>query len=101
MRPSVVPKWRTNANTFSTQIREAKRLKLKHGGCPKGTVPIRRVTKDYLIQMRQMSKRFGSRLKSNGFEPQGIYVSLNFCTNNVTLFSFMILPQHIITEKKN
>ncbi|CAO2827255.1 unnamed protein product [Amaranthus hypochondriacus] len=76
MRPSVVPKWRTNDDTFSTQIREAKSLKLKHGGCPKGTVPIRRVTKDYLIQIRQMSKRFGSRHKSNGFEQQGIYYSV-------------------------
>ncbi|GMH02545.1 hypothetical protein Nepgr_004384 [Nepenthes gracilis] len=56
------------SETFSTDIKTLK-LGFKDGGCPEGTVPIKRITRDDLIRIKFFTEEYASRLKLNGYQP--------------------------------
>ncbi|GAB4834408.1 hypothetical protein Ancab_032662 [Ancistrocladus abbreviatus] len=59
MKPSFIDDKRASAKLLPPEM-EISVLKLKDGGCPKGTVPIRRVSKDDLMRMKLHSKQYDS-----------------------------------------
>ncbi|XP_021855825.2 uncharacterized protein [Spinacia oleracea] len=65
MRPSFVPKWKEARNEVLVE-----NMQLEDGGCPEGTIPIRRWSKDEFIQISQFTKDYVSRLKSNANQQQ-------------------------------
>ncbi|KAG5563129.1 hypothetical protein RHGRI_005771 [Rhododendron griersonianum] len=54
MKPTLSLK--RNKDQVSSRVRESAHIELKGGGCPVGTVPIRRITKEDLIRERNASK---------------------------------------------
>ncbi|KAG5563130.1 hypothetical protein RHGRI_005772 [Rhododendron griersonianum] len=54
MKPTLSLK--RNRDQVSSRVRESAHIELKGGGCPVGTVPIRRITKEDLIRERNASK---------------------------------------------
>ncbi|GAB4830384.1 hypothetical protein Ancab_020021 [Ancistrocladus abbreviatus] len=73
MRPSCDHK-RVSAKALLSE-REMSEFKLKDGGCPKGTVPIRRVAKDDLIQIKLYAAQYASKANPNGPQTSGIHHS--------------------------
>lgn len=72
MKPSIAPKRLVSSkNTLNTQYLKMK-LGLDDGGCPFGTVPIRRTTKDDLIR----PKLYGDS-RINAVEPLDTHVSFS------------------------
>ncbi|KAH7840888.1 hypothetical protein Vadar_022969 [Vaccinium darrowii] len=65
MKPTSLLK--RNREQVSSKARESVDIKLKGGGCPLGTVPIRRVTKEDLIRERNASKLMS--FSDNAFGP--------------------------------
>lgn len=68
MRPSSRPKWIQN-NDFSLSVNErpADVILLKDGGCPPGTVPIRRGSdKDNISQIKNHLNHSAERVNPNG-----------------------------------
>ncbi|KAL8150443.1 hypothetical protein V2J09_020251 [Rumex salicifolius] len=67
MRPTSSPK-RMRKNGFPSQVQELD-VRLKDGGCPFGTVPIRRTKKDELTQFNIMN----NNLSSSRAQPNSVY----------------------------
>ncbi|XP_056688866.1 uncharacterized protein [Spinacia oleracea] len=65
MRPSFVPKWEEAENEALVE-----NMQLEDGGCPEGTILIRRWSKDEFIRMSRFTKDYVSRLKSNANQQQ-------------------------------
>ena len=78
MRPYSRPKMRMNvkepSNMFRTLSLEAA---LKGEGCPIGTVPIRRTTKEDLIRAKLFTKRYTSIISPLTTEKPGLHVSIS------------------------
>ena len=54
------------------------KIGLEGGGCPMGTVPIRRTTKDDLIRAKLYSEMHASKINPLTDEEPGKHVSYNF-----------------------
>ena len=77
MRPSFVPKTAKVETSSGENAVKLDDIKLKDGGCPMGTVPIRRISKEEYIQMRRFTKQYASQRGANGLQPQpGTHVSV-------------------------
>jgi len=78
MRPSSRPKWMVSKRARVEDNDVAQYAGFKDGGgCPLGTVPIRRMSKKDLSQANALSKKiFSSRMHPTGTEmPPGTHVS--------------------------
>lgn len=60
MRPSIDPMASNEVTVECTQLQ-----KLQDEGCPEGTVPIKRVSKDDYIKMNSFTRDYASRVKPN------------------------------------
>ncbi|XP_074276519.1 protein neprosin-like [Silene latifolia] len=58
----------TSENSLLACNRFMNNMKLKDGGCPKGTVPIRRINKDEFYQIKKFTKEY-SRYNNNALQP--------------------------------
>lgn len=65
LRPRAYPEGLfDNISSSSSRRTQTVNIGLKNGGCPKGTVPIKRVTKDDLLRMRTSSLKHYSSSKA-------------------------------------
>ncbi|KAK6783289.1 hypothetical protein RDI58_021086 [Solanum bulbocastanum] len=85
----------------SSNINKPSNIGLKGGGCPTGTVPIRRITKDDLIRQTLSSLIRGADESPDG---DGIESSVLDRTNSSTPFKggrkvYMLLLFHILATK--
>ncbi|XP_056687371.1 uncharacterized protein [Spinacia oleracea] len=73
LRPSFVPEWTEAKNELLVE-----NMQLEDGGCPEGTIPIRRWSKDEFIQLSRFIEDYFSRSKPNTKNQQqtGTHVSL-------------------------
>ncbi|KAJ8449293.1 hypothetical protein Cgig2_002425 [Carnegiea gigantea] len=66
MRPSYISNRNKSAKTSSEEDKILlNSIKLNDGGCPTGTVPIRRYSKDDYIKIMQFTKEYASKAKPN------------------------------------
>lgn len=73
MKPTSYPKWRRN-QAFSTAY-NLSNIWLNGKGCPVGTVPLRRTTKDDLIRAKLAAEMHASKLNPLTAEKPGLHVS--------------------------
>ena len=79
MKPNYILNWNKSAKSSSKEDeRLLNSMKLNDGGCPKGTVPIRRYSKDDYMKIMQFTEEYyasRAKLKPNQQGP-GTNVSL-------------------------
>ena len=80
MRSTSIPKRVSPENEVPKLDYKPVNIGLEGGGCPIGTVPIRRTTKDDLIRAKFHSEIYASKLNPLIIEQPGTRVSYNFFT---------------------
>ena len=80
MRSTSIPRRVSPENEVRKLDYKPMNIGLEGGGCPIGTVPIRRTTKDDLIRAKFHSEMYASKLNPLIKGQPGIHVSYNFFT---------------------
>ena len=80
MRSTSIPNRMSPGKDVPKSYYKSVKMGLKGGGCPIGTVPIRRITKDDLIRAKLHSQMYASKINPLVDGQDGTHVSYIFIT---------------------
>ncbi|KAJ8443120.1 hypothetical protein Cgig2_030888 [Carnegiea gigantea] len=87
MRPSFAPKRMKTDTPSEAKDTVLDSIKLEDGGCPTGTVPIRRVTKNEFMEIMQFTEEYTSRTKPYTNQPGSHFAIAQTKTNPSTVYN--------------
>lgn len=78
MKSTSIPRRKYPENEVKNLNCKTINIVLEDGGCPMGTVPIRRTTKDDLIRAKLYPEMYTSKINPLSEDVWGLHVSYNF-----------------------